>query len=48
MPARGETAEARAAAKHGLWLLEKLTGIGAGLIAGAGLSLARPPCCWAT
>ena len=38
---RGETAEARAAAKHGLWLLEKLTGIGAGLIADAGLSLAR-------
>jgi ATP/maltotriose-dependent transcriptional regulator MalT len=27
---RGETAEARSAAKHGLWLLEKLTGIGAG------------------
>jgi LuxR family transcriptional regulator, maltose regulon positive regulatory protein len=38
---RGETAEARAAAKRGLWLLEKLTGIGAGLIADAGLSLAR-------
>jgi LuxR family maltose regulon positive regulatory protein len=38
---RGETAQARAAAKHGLWLLEKLTGIGAGLIADAGLSLAR-------
>jgi LuxR family maltose regulon positive regulatory protein len=38
---RGETAEARTAAKHGLWLLEKLTGIGAGLIADAGLSLAR-------
>ena len=38
---RGETAEARSAAKHGLWLLEKLTGIGAGLIADAGLSLAR-------
>ena len=38
---RGETAEARSATKHGLWLLEKLTGIGAGLIADAGLSLAR-------
>jgi LuxR family maltose regulon positive regulatory protein len=38
---QGETVEARAAAKHGLWLLEKLTGIGAGLIADAGLSLAR-------
>jgi len=38
---RGETAEARTAAKRGLWLLEKLTGIGAGLIADAGLSLAR-------
>jgi LuxR family transcriptional regulator, maltose regulon positive regulatory protein len=38
---RGETSEARAASKHGLWLLEKLTGIGAGLIADAGLSLAR-------
>jgi LuxR family transcriptional regulator, maltose regulon positive regulatory protein len=38
---QGETAEAREAAKHGLWLLEKLTGIGAGLIADAGLSLAR-------
>jgi LuxR family transcriptional regulator, maltose regulon positive regulatory protein len=38
---QGETADARMAAKHGLWLLEKLTGIGAGLIADAGLSLAR-------
>jgi LuxR family maltose regulon positive regulatory protein len=38
---QGETVEAREAAKHGLWLLEKLTGIGAGLIADAGLSLAR-------
>jgi LuxR family transcriptional regulator, maltose regulon positive regulatory protein len=38
---QGETADARTAAKHGLWLLEKLTGIGAGLIADAGLSLAR-------
>jgi LuxR family transcriptional regulator, maltose regulon positive regulatory protein len=38
---RGETADARAATKHGLWLLEKLTGIGPGLIADAALSLAR-------
>jgi LuxR family transcriptional regulator, maltose regulon positive regulatory protein len=38
---QGATAEARTASKHGLWLLEKLTGIGAGLIADAGLSLAR-------
>jgi LuxR family transcriptional regulator, maltose regulon positive regulatory protein len=38
---QGETAEARAAVKHGLWLLEKLTGIGPGPIADAGLSLAR-------
>ncbi len=38
---QGETSEARTASKHGLWLLEKLTGIGAGLIADAGLSLAR-------
>jgi len=38
---RGQTADARAAAKHALWLLEKLAGIGAGLIADAGLSLAR-------
>jgi LuxR family transcriptional regulator, maltose regulon positive regulatory protein len=38
---QGKTADARTAAKHGLWLLEKLTGIGAGLIADAGLSLAR-------
>jgi len=38
---QGKTTEARSASKHGLWLLEKLTGIGAGLIADAGLSLAR-------
>ena len=37
----GATSEARAASKHGLWLLEKLTGVGAGLVADAGLSLAR-------
>lgn len=37
----GRTAEARTASKHGLWLLEKLTGVGAGLVADAGLSLAR-------
>jgi LuxR family maltose regulon positive regulatory protein len=38
---QGATAEARTASKHGLWLLEKLTGVGAGLVADAGLSLAR-------
>ena len=38
---QGATTEARTASKHGLWLLEKLTGVGAGLVADAGLSLAR-------
>jgi LuxR family maltose regulon positive regulatory protein len=38
---QGATAEARTTSKHGLWLLEKVTGVGAGLVADAGLSLAR-------
>lgn len=38
---QGDTGAARAASKHGLWLLEKLTGVGAALVADAGLSLAR-------
>jgi LuxR family maltose regulon positive regulatory protein len=38
---QGDTGAARAASKHGLWLLEKLTGVGAGLVADAALSLAR-------
>jgi LuxR family transcriptional regulator, maltose regulon positive regulatory protein len=38
---QGATAEARTTSKHGLWLLEKLTGVGAGIVADAGLSLAR-------
>ncbi|HMF82938.1 MAG TPA: LuxR C-terminal-related transcriptional regulator, partial [Acidimicrobiia bacterium] len=38
---QGETAAARSASKHGLWLLEKLTGFGAGLVADAALALAR-------
>jgi LuxR family maltose regulon positive regulatory protein len=38
---QGATAEARTTSKHGLWLLEKLTGVADGLVADAGLSLAR-------
>jgi LuxR family transcriptional regulator, maltose regulon positive regulatory protein len=38
---QGRTADARTATKHGLWLLEKLTGVGPALIADASLSLAR-------
>lgn len=38
---QGRTADARTATKHGLWLLEKLTGVGPTLIADAALSLAR-------
>lgn len=38
---RGETGEAREAFKHGLWLLEKLVGIGPSMIADTALTLAR-------
>jgi LuxR family maltose regulon positive regulatory protein len=38
---QGRTADARTATKHGLWLLEKLTGVGPALIADTSLSLAR-------
>jgi LuxR family transcriptional regulator, maltose regulon positive regulatory protein len=37
----GATAEARAESKHGLWLLEKLTGIGPWYVVETGLVLAR-------
>ncbi len=38
---RGQSADARSASKHGLWLLEKLVDIGPCMIADAGLSFAR-------
>jgi LuxR family transcriptional regulator, maltose regulon positive regulatory protein len=38
---QGRTADARTATKHGLWLLEKLTGVGPALTADAALSFGR-------